>query len=523
MTRLIDITIRKKFAFPMVACLVLCCQLKARADSGSAPSIADKSRPILIAAGQGMRTPGPVPTQPISPVSPDISTPTETPPSIPEGLYPPGPPTEQPGPSSPATGTIEYDEALAPKSNVPGLSIVQALNEALIKGPRAAAIRSQFAIARANYPAATQMPNSVFFFDRGMVAEQVNRIGPVSTFEPPWKLIYRLLVAKRLIAQTKIDLMTQLWSLRHDVRSAYVEVVVAQETQKTLLDLYDLASRLRFVSDKRFHAGDVPELDALKARLATSKAEVDVGVGSKRVIRARQQINILMGRETESAVNVPGLPSFIMKEAFKLRIEKNDILPDFSKEPAPLSKFIEAALANRLELKSLAQQVKVNSANLGGAYGGAFPNPSLAYGKSQQGNPPPGPKLTAVFFTLNAEMPMVNFNQGSIYQYKATSNQLKYQIGSQKNQVMSDVTSAYQNLLAAREKIRVYQGRLLADSEEVARLARRSYEVGQSDITSTLQAQQANIAVRSAYLDAVNAYASAFTDLEFAVGKPLQY
>ena len=118
---------------------------------------------------------------------------------------------------------------------------------------------------------------------------------------------------------------------------------------------------------------------------------------------------------------------------------------------------------------------------------------------------------------------MVNFNQGSIYQYKATANQLKYQIASQRNQVESDVTSAYQNLLAAREKIRVYQERLLSDSEEVARLARRSYEVGQANITSTLQAQQSNIAVRSAYLAAVNDYASAFTDLEFAVGKPLQY
>ena len=38
-----------------------------------------------------------------------------------------------------------------------------------------------------------------------MVAEQENRIGPVTTIEPPWKLLFRLLVAKRLIAQTKIE------------------------------------------------------------------------------------------------------------------------------------------------------------------------------------------------------------------------------------------------------------------------------------------------------------------------------
>jgi outer membrane protein TolC len=68
----------------------------------------------------------------------------------------------------------------------------------------------------------------------------------------------------------------------------------------------------------------------------------------------------------------------------------------------------------------------------------------------------------------------------------------------------------------------VYQDHVLSDSLEVARLAQRSYEVGQSDITSTLAAQQANVQIRSQYLDAVRDYQQAFTDLEQAVGEPLQ-
>lgn len=70
--------------------------------------------------------------------------------------------------------------------------------------------------------------------------------------------------------------------------------------------------------------------------------------------------------------------------------------------------------------------------------------------------------------------------------------------------------------------MRVYQEHVLADSYEVARLARRSYEVGQSDITSTLQAQQANVQIRSQYLDAVTSYAQSFTELEQSCGTPLQ-
>ena len=434
-----------------------------------------------------------------------------------------GAPAENKDERKTAQVTIEYDVSLAPISSQPGLSVVRAMNEALMNSPRAAAVRAQFAIVRANYGYATQAPNPIVFMDRGMVAEQVFRLGPTLTIEPPWKLIFRLLATKRLVEQTKIDLLTALWSLRTDVRKAYVEVVVAQETLKTLIELYDLSSKLLAVASKRFHAGDVPELDFLKARLANSQNEVELGVGKKRVLRSYQQLDVIMGRGVNDLVNVPGLPGFTgQSAAFHLTGEKSDILPDFDKSIPPLQEFIDLAFEHRLEIKSLNAQMRVNAANLRLAYGNVIPNAMLTFGKSSAGNPPTGPKLSATFFTLNAEVPFGNWHQGDIFTYKATAKQLHYQMGSLRNQVTSEITGAYQNLIAQREKIRAYQDHVLADSYEVARLARRSYEVGQSDITSTLQAQQANVAIRSQYLDAVMSYSLAFTDLEQACGKPLQ-
>ncbi len=420
-------------------------------------------------------------------------------------------------------GTIQYDVSLAPIASQPGLSVVQSMNEALMNNPRAAAIRAQFGIARTGYAYATQGPNPVMFFDRAPVSEQVTRIGPNLTIEPPWKLAFRLLSTKRLIDQTKLDLMSTLWSLRADVRRSYVEVVVAQETLKTLTELYDLSAKLLAVAEKRFHAGDVPELDMLKARLANSQNEVEVGVGQKRVLRSYQQLNVMMGKSVDDSVNVPALPGFTGKSAaFNLNGQKSDILPDFDRTIPSLQYFMDRAFDNRWELKSLMQQLKVNKANLMGAYGNIMPNPSLAFGKSTENNPSFGPKLSAWFMTLNAETPLSNWNQGDIFHFRATGRQLHYQIGAQRNQIMADVCSAYQNLVAQREKIRVYHEHVLTDSYEVARLARRSYEVGQSDITSTLQAQQNNVQIRSQYLDAVTSYAGAFTDLEQACGLPLQ-
>jgi cobalt-zinc-cadmium efflux system outer membrane protein len=198
------------------------------------------------------------------------------------------------------------------------------------------------------------------------------------------------------------------------------------------------------------------------------------------------------------------------------------LLPDFTKAMQPLSLFLALAESNRLELKSLYQQVRVNAASLQQSYWNIMPNPSIAVGKSTQGNVPTGPKVTAVFFTINAASPFTNTNQGNIAQFKATARQLRFQVLSQKNQIYSDVATAYQNLLASRDKLRTYQQHILSDSYQVARLARRSYEVGQSDITSTLAAQQANVQTRSAYLDAVTTYQQSFVALEQATGIPLQ-
>jgi len=471
----------------------------------------------------------------IKPSSPSIeSTPSSPPVQFPTGLpanqFPvaePGKPGESSQPAEApvsaapkAAGTIEFDEESPDANGLPHLHVIEALNEALMKSPRAAAIRANFGIARAGYAAATETPNPVFFFDRGLVAEQENRIGPILTEEPLWKLYFRLIAQQRVVNQTKVDLMTQLWQLRANVRRAYTEVVVAQETLKTLNELYDLSMKLEQVASKRFQAGDVPELDVLKARLATSQANVDRVVGAQRIIRARQQLNIIMGRDVHAPMNVPALPDYTHGQP-KID-EKSEVLPDFNARLAPLAQFISDAESRRLEIKSLQQQLRVNEANLKLAYINIVPNPTIALGKSYAGNLPTGPKTTAVFFTVNAFSPTGSVNQGQIFQYKATAKQLHYQITAQRNQISTDVASAYQNLVASRDKLKIYQQHVLADSYEVARLARRSYEVGQSDITATLAAQQANVQTRSAYLDAVSSYQQSFTDLEQSSGRPLQ-
>ena len=438
------------------------------------------------------------------------------------------PVTAPPSPNgSTVSGTIQYNSDGSPPPT-PGsggeTSIMQALNESLMNGPKAAAIRAQLPVAKSGIAAATVSPNPILFFDRAQFSEGDRRIGPTFTIDWPWKLAFRMMAAIKQYDQTRLDLLTTLWQLRSDVRRSYTELVIAVEAQRTLTELYELTERLLEVSKKRFQAGDVPELDVLRAQLATSQADVDRNVGRQRIIRARQQLNIIMGRTPDGRVEVPRLPEFInvQQQALQTRVIRHGILPDFRQPVLPLQHYLDIAQESRYEIRSLVMQKVVNKWNLRNAYGTAIPDLTVGFGSSEENNLPSGPNLTAQYITINAEIPISNFNQGDIAKYKAAGRQLNYQMGSQKNQVTSDVASAYNNLLAAREKIRVYQEHVLRDSNEVARLSRRSYEVGQSDINSTLLAQQANVQIRQAYLDAVTGYQGAYTDLEQACGRPLE-
>jgi cobalt-zinc-cadmium efflux system outer membrane protein len=398
----------------------------------------------------------------------------------------------------------------------PILKLHVALNEALINSPRTAAVRAQLNISKAAYWQATVSPNPNFHYENGFIAEQTRRVGTDLVFSPPWKVIFRLLAAKAQFKETKAEVMNTLWGFRADVRRAYTEVIVSEATYQTLSEIVELTRRLWQVTQKRFEAGDVPELDVLKARLAMSQSQIDLQQGATRIVRAKQQLNVMLGRPIEGEVEVPKLPPF------QLKAEKSEFLPDFDEPLPPISHFISEALQYRWELKVIKEQIKLAQSQLRVSYGAIIPDENFSVGQSRAGNPSSGPLLLGFYMTMPVEIPIYNFQQGDIARLKATTRQFYLQYGAQKNIVVGDVSSAYNNLVVARERIRTYREHVLADSEEVARLARRSYEVGQSDITSTLQAQQANVQIRSQYLDAVSSYQQAYTDLEQAIGEPIE-
>lgn len=393
-------------------------------------------------------------------------------------------------------------------------NLTVAFDETLINSPRAATLRAQLGISRAAYAQALTLPNPSFFFLND-TAQRARQVGASIPIESPWKLAFRLLLAKSQIKLTDIEIQRNLWQLRSSVRRAYLDVVMAKETCATLEELQTLSATLVSISRRRFSASDVAAYDVERSSLANMQAEADYKQSLKRLEQTRQKLTVMMGRDYHQAVDVQRLPMF------KLSAETNELLPDFTKELPSLDELVNDALKNRLDLKAVDQRIAVNKSSMRSAKANILPNSQFNIGNSYSGNPPDGPATRGYFIGVTQEIPLLNFQQGDIARFRAISIQLTRELEASKNIATEEVISAYQQLAAARERVGLFQSQIIPASEKVAKMARRGYEVGQNDITSTLAAQQANVQTKVSYLEAVRNYQQALTDLEQAIGHPL--
>jgi outer membrane protein, heavy metal efflux system len=428
-------------------------------------------------------------------------------------------PIQVPGPAvSPDSGQSQVQGGSAHAvGTLQGLvTLDQALNQTILTGPRAAAARSLLGIAQAGVTQAKILPNPALEFDQGY-AEFSYRFGVAIPIEPPWKRVLRVAAAKAQVDVTSIQLQQSLWLLRADIRRAYAELVVSQESQVMMKEFAQLTQQLAEVARKRNDSGDVAKLDVYKADLAAAQADIDAGQADRRVAQAREQLNIIMGRPEEADLPVPHLAPF------QLHTEKaNSLLPNLSEPLPPLAQYINEALKERLEIKLVGQEIVAAHAVKKLTVGNILPNGQLSFGWDRQVNFAPEPNLNRMYLMGSFPVPIFDRQQGELARLAATTSNLNLELNSQRNIIRGQVALAYRKVINARENMSKYQESVIAQSQKVAELGRLSYQLGQTDITAALNAQQANIQVRNLYLNEVMNYEQAFTDLEQAVGHVLQ-
>ena len=324
----------------------------------------------------------------------------------------------------------------------------------------------------------------------------------------------------------KLNLNSLTFKVHNQIRRAYAELVAANAYEDLIDSQRNIAQKLLDVAQKRYKAGKSAYSEVLQAQLNVLQFEPSQNQAQPRIQQASCNLALLIGKKIDK------IELFEITEngIFQLSAQKTEIVPSPDKELPDIKDLILKAYSVRPDLLSATQEVFANHRAFTLAQAQRIPDLFLAAGyaftafaANQPAGLSPAPAQPGVFIALNANTPVFYQNQGEIAQAKDIVRQSQLKIDLLKSQIARDVVNSTTSVNVARANIYNYSQNLLPLSAHVAKLARRGYEVGISDLSSAIVAQQQYQQTLSNYFDVVVNYQNAWADLEQAVGLPLKF
>ena len=252
----------------------------------------------------------------------------------------------------------------------------------------------------------------------------------------------------------------------------------------------------------RFDAGEIAQLEVLRASVEEGRAENEVTVARNELSVARAGLNTLLARNAESPIQMEG--EFVYRP-LELKL---DALRDLATDHRP-------------DLHGA--RLSVSSTRLNRSRAISSLVPSLNIGISRQTINGLSARENFSRLTLALEVPAWAFwrQRGEINQANA---ELDRSIAIEKSvqySVRLEVERACLDLKAAEEQVRLFQDRVLPQAEKAYEVATSSYDQGKSTYLEVLEAQRVLNSTRFDYAESIFNYRSALSNLERAVGKDI--
>jgi outer membrane protein TolC len=304
-------------------------------------------------------------------------------------------------------------------------------------------------------------------------------------------------VARNELELTGLELDAALRTLRHDVRAAYFNILLARNNVDLGQQALDQAKELADIAQARFEAGDIAQFEVLQANLAVSRATNDLGRLENAELVAGATLNQLLNRPADAPL---------------------DLRDTLFGKLAPISTLdlIQRALIQNVELRTAEQQIATEESRLRLARAQRVPDLTLQPGLEYFDSLYPG--RPGFNMQVTVPLPIFNRQKGEIQKSSATLDQLRAEREAARQRISSEIGRAALSLESARQQVDFYETKLLPDAERVRQMAIESYRAGQTGILSVIDATRNARDVRQAYLQALFDYQSALADLEQAAG-----
>ena len=285
------------------------------------------------------------------------------------------------------------------------------------------------------------------------------------------------------------------------LRSAFVQTLQAKtvlEMAKQDLEYYD---HIIQISRDRFNAGDIAQIDLDRIELLRVQYESEIQTAIVNLRTSKIQLLQLLNDRTP--------------------VEQFDVTGpfDFSDTLNPLEDFRKIALDERPDLRAAIQSLEQAGTNhkLAEANGSTDPTFGAWYTWNPSFNNPNDEQTLG----LSVSIPLRIFdrNQGEKKRTQIDVDRNQQLTDQARNQVFSDVDSAYAQVASNIELLKPYKAKYNDQALRVRDTVTYSYQHGGASLMDLLNAQSDYRTVQLAYLQLIGTYLTAAGQLNLAVGR----
>lgn len=392
------------------------------------------------------------------------------------------------------------------------LSVEQAVAEALRNNLSLVAERANISVAQARILTARLRPNPVVSAGAdhldllGTGFNEINGAGPPEyslrmdfTVERGGKRARRIEVAETSRSAVEMQFREAVRQVVLEVQNAAIDVLLAKANLELARENLASAGRIVEINAARLRAGDIPEVELMRSRVAAMEASNSVRRAELAVRLARMRLAPLLGRGPADP-----LP---------------DIQGDLRRDPdvPPLSDLAAQALKSRPDLEALRREVQRAGAELRLQESQA--KVDFVVGSEYRRQHGVVAKGNMLGFFLSAGWPVFNRNQGEIERARQELRQTEARLRALETSIWAEVQSAYEDWQTSRDLLMNLEKQMLEEARQVRDVIEYSYSRGEATLLELLDAQRSFNETRRLLNEARAEHARSLYLLEAASGK----
>ena len=392
-----------------------------------------------------------------------------------------------------------------------GMSRIDAIRLVVERNPAVEAARNVYEAARARAQQVGALPDPELEVEFAEVPE----LGSLSEYgertielsqrvELPLKWWHRLQAGRQQAEATRLAVfeMTKL-DITLQAKQAYDRIALQKSLLQHAQQDLDLAQNILRQADIRFEAGDVPQLDVMRASVEVGRATNRLTAAKNDLSVAKTSLNALLARPLQTP--------FALADSLVYRPVETH-----------LDQLTAAALKQRPDLAGTELQLKALQSQQAAATAAYWPDLNVGLGR-QQRHEGGGHKENSWQVRFGIEIPLWAFSRqrGERAEAKAEVAKVVAERDVVRYQVLLETEQAYLDLNTAEEQVALFQDQILPEAERAFEVAGRSYDEGKLTYLELLEAQRTWIETQIEYAQVLFQYRAATAALERAIAGPL--